>query len=206
MRIDLYTTIHKAPRFHMFELANAIGSADLRNPRDAGMVVTRVRDMIEHLRDHAQNEETYIHPLYDGAGASRFRSEHEELETDLRRIEHAIEEAGLQGLYAAYVRFLGTYLLHLSEEEDAQRQVLWPRYDDQTLKAVLDRFKAERPHEAAAADLAFMLPALSAPELVNLFGTLKRSAPPEVFCRASAHARQVLGLATWELLDREING
>lgn len=205
MRIDLYTTIHKAQRFHLFELANAIGNADLRNPRDTGMVVERVRGIIGHLRDHAQNEEKYIHPLFDGAGANRLRHEHEELETGLQRIERVLEEARLQDLYAAYVRFLGTYLPHLDEEEDAQRQLLWPRHDDQALKAVFDRFKAERPPEAAAADFAFMLPALSAPELVSLLGTMKQTAPPDVFHRASDQASQILGAARWELLNQEIN-
>ena len=171
MRIDLYSAIHKAQRFHLFELANAIGGADLANERIAGTIAERVRHMVEHLRDHAHNEEKYIHPLFDaaGAGAGPLRHEHDQLEAELAEIERVLREGPPRDLYAAYTRFVANYLLHLSEEEDAQKEILWRHYDDQTLREVLDRFKSERPREKAAADLEFMLPALSTPEVVALF-------------------------------------
>jgi hypothetical protein len=200
MRVDLYATIHKAQRFHMFELANAIGCADMGNDAPAATLAERVRHIIDHLRDHAQNEETYIHPLFDraGSGADSLRHGHEELEADLQEIEHVLGEGRQQDLYAAYTRFIGKYLLHLSEEEDAQKQVLWQRYDDHALKAVLDRFKAERPLEKAEADFEFMLPALSIPELARLFGGMKYAAPSHVFDRACDQARRLLGANKWQ--------
>ena len=80
MRVDLYTVIHKAQRFHMFHLANAIGGADLESDEAVDTLADRVREMIEHLRDHAHNEETYIHPLFDaaGGGAGPLRHEHDD--------------------------------------------------------------------------------------------------------------------------------
>lgn len=196
MRVDLYATIHKAQRFHMFELANAIGCADMGN--DA--LAERMRCLIEHLRDHAQNEETYIHPLFDraGCGADSLRHGHEELETELQELEHALGEGQHQDLYARYTQFLGKYLLHLSEEEDAQKRVLWQRYDDQALNAVLERFKAERSREKAGADFEFMLPALSIPELVMLFRAMKLSAPINAFDRACDQGRRLLGPNKWQ--------
>jgi hypothetical protein len=200
MRVDLYTTIHKAQRFQMFELANTIGCADMGDDALAATLAERVRHTIEHLRDHAQNEEMYIHPLFEraGSGADSLRQGHAELEADLQEIEHVLGEGRQQDLYATYMRFLGKYLLHLSEEEDAQKQILWPRYDDQALNAVLDRFKAERPREKAAADLEFMLPALSIPELLTLFRGMKHSAPPNVFDRACDQARRLLEAHKWQ--------
>lgn len=198
MRADLYTLIHKAQRFHLFELANAIGCAGPQD--DAGAVLTeRVRGLIEHLRDHAQNEETYIHPLFEraGRGADSLRHGHEELEAGLHEIEQALSQGG-GALYATYTRFLGRYLVHLSEEEDAQKQILWERYDDGALNAVLDRFKAERPREKAAADLEFMLPALSIPEVMRLFRTMKHAAMPNAFDDACNRARRVLGPDRWQ--------
>ncbi len=59
---------------------------------------------------------------------------------------------------------MGEYVLHLDEEEIAQRTALWPNYPDEDLAAVCHRFKAERPPAAAKADLAFMVPALSPAE------------------------------------------
>lgn len=199
MRVDLYAAIHKAQRFHMFELANAIGCADPGTDAPATAIAGRVRHIIEHLRDHAKNEETYIHPLFDLAGgdADSLRQAHEELEADLREIEHVLTNGG-KSLYVTYTRFLGKYLLHLSAEEDAQKQVLWQRYDDNALEDVLDRFKAERPREKAAADFEFMLPALSIPELVSLFRGMKHAIPPEAFDRACELAQRLLGTIKWQ--------
>jgi hypothetical protein len=200
MRVDLYATIHKAQRFHMFDLANAIGCADVASDAVAAALADRVRLMIEHLRDHAQNEEMYIHPLFDraGAGADSLRDGHEELDGDLQEIEHALREGRHHDLYATYTRFVGKYLLHLNEEEHAQKQVLWQCYDDQVLSAVLDRFKAERPREKAAADFEFILPALSIPELARLFQGMKHAVPPQVFDRACDQARRLLGATKWQ--------
>ena len=206
MRVDLYATIHKAQRFHMFELANAIGCADMGDDALAATLAERVGQIINHLRDHARNEEMYIHPLFDGAGsdADSLRHGHEELEADLQAIEHVLGEGRQHDLYAAYARFVGKYLLHLSEEEDAQKRVLWQRYDDHALKAVLDRFKAERPLEKAEADFEFMLPALSIPELARLFGGMKHAAPPHVFDRACDQARRLLGANKWQQVANTI--
>ena len=178
MRIDLYTGIHKAQRYHMFRLANEIGRADISDERAVADVLARVRRMVDHLRDHAQNEETYIHPLFDalGSDADHLRHEHHDLERDLEGLERVLGERSLQDLYAAYTRVLGRYLLHLSEEEDAQKQILWKHYDDEALRAVLDRFKAERARDKATADLEFMLSAMSMPELVKLFRSLTQAA------------------------------
>ena len=206
MRVDLYTAIHKAQRFHMFQLANAIGGADLASDQTASTLAGRVRAIVEHLRDHARNEETYIHPLFDaaGTGAGLLRDGHDDLEADLEEIERVVGEGRRQDLYSAYTRFLGKYLLHLSEEEDAQKQVLWLRYDDDTLRGVLDRFKAERPRAKAAADFEFMLPALSAPELTSLFRGMKQAVAPDVFGRACEQARRLVAADKWELVASEL--
>lgn len=198
MRVDLYTTIHKAQRFHMFALANAIGCAGPGAQAAASKLVERARRLIEHLRDHAHNEETYIHPLYDraGHGADSLRERHQGLEADLHEIEQLLASGG-NDLYATYTRFLGKYLLHLSEEEDAQKRILWERYDDSTLKAVMDRFNAERPREKAAADLEFMLPALSIAELGRLFRGMKLAVTPSAFDSACNQALRVLGADKW---------
>jgi hemerythrin len=206
MRIDLYTAIHKAQRFHMCQLANDIGSADMESDQAATALVDRVRDLVEHLRDHARNEETYIHPLFDaaGTGAHALRDEHDELEADLEEIERVVREDRRQDLYPAYTRFLGKYLLHLSEEEDAQRQVLWPQYDDDTLRGVLDRFKAERPLDKAAADFEFMLPALSAPELASLLRSMRQAVSPDVFGRACEQGRRLVAADLWQRVASQL--
>ena len=208
MRADLYTLVHKAQRFHLFQLANEIGGADLTQEEEAERISQRVRDMIEHLRDHARNEETYIHPLFRGAGVSvsnQLEGEHRDLETDMERLETILNERRWSDLYGEYTGFLGRYVVHLSEEEAAQREVLWAEYEDSTLLAVFNRFKSERSPQAARADLELMLPALSIAELGRVFLSMKASAPPKVFQGAFTLAEKLLPPQRWQELRAEIS-
>jgi hemerythrin superfamily protein len=170
MRVDLYSLVHKAQRFHLFRLADEIGKADFSSAADADRVSHRVREMLEHLEDHAHNEETYIHPLFAKAGtqAESLETDHQHLGAAIERIEALLQESRWQDLYAEYMRFLGTYLLHLDAEESAQKNVLWPRFTDAELAEVFGRFKADRPPAKAKQDLEFMLPALNAAELARV--------------------------------------
>jgi hypothetical protein len=200
MRVDLYTLIHKAQRFHMFRLSDDIGRADLADEGATTRICNELHSIIARLRDHAQNEEAYIHPLYDksGAGANALDAGHQALESGLEKLERLINERVWEEIYPAYTRFLGMYLIHLDEEEQAQRDVLWQHYTDQELAAVFNRFKAERPPALAKSDLEFMLPALSVTEITRMFQGIKASAPAPAFQGACALATHVLGPSTWE--------
>lgn len=175
MRVDLYTTVHKAQRFHLFRLSNEIGVSDFTNAVAAAHISGRARDMIAHLRDHARNEETYIHPLYREIGnvVTDIERGHQELESELNELERIVDEKRWGELYSRFAYFLGTYLPHLDEEEALQKRVLWPHYDDAALLAVFQRFKAERSAADSTADLEFMLPALSTAEITRMFAGMK---------------------------------
>ena len=208
MRTDLYTIVHKAQRFHLFQLANEIGGADLTQEEETERVSRRVRDMIEHLRDHARNEETYIHPLFKSAGVpvlNQLKDEHRDLETGMESLETILNERRWSELYGEYTGFLGRYVVHLSKEESAQRDILWVEYDDQTLSSVFERFKSKRSPQAARTDLEFMLPALSIAELGRIFLGMKASAPPQVFEGACNLAEKLLAPQRWLELRAEIS-
>jgi len=207
MRADLYTLIHKAQRFHLLRLSIELGLADWANPEEADRLDALTRHMIDHLRDHARNEETYIHPLFREAGADasvHLEKEHRQLEEEIARLESTLDERRWDEVYGRYNRFLGTYLIHLSEEESAQKEILWARYDDPALMAVFNRFKAERSPEAARADLQLMLPALSIPELARLFSGMKASAPPAAVQGACDLAAHILAPERWLALRTKV--
>lgn len=206
MRVDLYTLIHKAQRFHLSNLSNEIGTADLQ-PEGMRRVSGRIRHIISHLRDHAKNEETYIHPLFRQAGAvevGQLDREHHELEAALKNIESVLDEERWNELYKEYSRFLGNYLVHLSEEEAAQIEILWTRYDDAALLAAFSRFKSERAPQAAKEDLEFMLPALSDAEIIRMYLGMKASAPTQVFQGACEIGADILGQHKWAQLFASI--
>lgn len=206
MRVDLYTAVHKAQRFHLCRLAVEIGRADFSNATTSERIASGLRHLLDHLRDHARNEETYIHPLFKRSGktAEHLESEHQELEAEIARLEAIVNEKRWSDLYSRYTLFLGKYLLHLDEEERAQTEVLWVNCEDKELAAVFNRFKAERSPQASKADLELMLPALSVPELTRMFFGMKASAPEAAFRGACDLAARTLESAEWEKLKRAL--
>lgn len=207
MRTDLYSTIHKAQRFHLFRLAEAMGRTDFTDPVSTERVRSQLSHLIGHLRDHARNEDTYIHPLFSsvGRGLSALEQDHAALEVALEELERIATEVRWGEVYACYTTFLGRYLQHVAAEERLQAEILWPSYTDDQLAAVLTRFMAERSPEASKADLAFMVPALSIPELTKIFQRMKISAPPAAFQGAYQLASNVLDASELAQLDRALS-
>ncbi len=205
MRFDLYTNIHKAQRHHFLPLAGEIGRTDFADPPSAHRIEGAMRQTLDHLRDHARNEETYIHPLFHALGDSAvpIEEDHHELETELAQLESIVSERRWSELYARYASFLGRYLAHLDAEERLQAEVLWPNYDDRELAAVFQRFQTERPPANARSDFQFLLPALSIPELTAIFRRM-RTAAPEAFPGACELAAQTLDAERWSQLERTL--
>ena len=207
MRVDLYTFVHKAQRFHMFQISERIGAADFSDFNEVKEVEEQILQLVEQLKDHAKNEKNYIHPLLQKIGSvgEHFDKEHEHLEVEIQKIENAVEEKRWSDLYRVYNRFLAAYLLHLDEEEAAQRDILWKHYEDQDLAAVFNRFKAERPPHLAKTDFEFMLPALSAAELTQIFRGMKMATPSHIFQGACDTAVKILSKSKWQKISDAIS-
>lgn len=206
MRVDLYTFVHKAQRFHLFRLSEKLGMTDFGIAEEVDDVTREVRQLIDHLKDHAHNEKHYIHPLYQSIGAAgeHFDKEHENLEAEIQKIEDIVLEKRWNDLYPTFARFLGIYLLHLDEEEAAQRDILWTKYQDKDLARVFMRFKAERPPHLPNSDFIFMLPSLSIPEITQMFRGMKASAPAPVFQGACDIAAKILEPNRWQKITSNI--
>lgn len=119
MRTDLYSFVHKAQRFHMFCLSTDIGATDFSSTKDARAIAARVKDLFAHLKDHANNEQRYIHPLFQRLGdvGDKLNVDHGHLHQEMDIIERILHEQSWDQLYSAYAKFLGIYLLHLDEEK-----------------------------------------------------------------------------------------
>lgn len=198
MPTDLYTFVHKAHRARLFDLSGAIARADLADPADVRRVADGLRDVIAHVRDHAAIEEKYIHPLFAKSGdvAEEFEAEHKLLEEELAALETIAAEGRWPELHRAYNAFLGRYLVHLAEEEEAQEHVLWP-HDNGEMAEVFARFQRERAPEKTREDLEFLLPALSAPELIGMFTGMKLKAPAPVFAFAQTLGETMVVPRIW---------
>jgi hypothetical protein len=197
-KTDLYNFVHKAQRVRLFALSGDIGRADFSDPAQVERIDAQLRDMIGHLREHAAIEEAYIHPLYEKIAdvAEEFEAEHKLLEMELESLEAIADEGRWPGLYRAYNAFLGRYLVHLAEEEEAQEEVLWP-HDHGEMAEVFARFQKERAPEKLRSDLELFLPALGAPELLGMFTGMKLRAPDDVFEFAQGLAEKMTRPEIW---------
>jgi hypothetical protein len=173
MRTDLYGLVHKAQRHRLFAFGTELGTADLDDPASCARLASAVREIASMLADHAENERRYIHPLFTriGGSADAIEREHRELEARLDEWEKIVEQGRWTEFYRATMRIIGEYLLHIDAEERAQAEVLWPNYADAELGAVMARFKAERDPVAARADMALLMPVLSAAQRAAMAAT-----------------------------------
>lgn len=207
MKTDLYTFVHKAHRLRLFHLSTEIARADLGEPGDILAIRGLLDAEIGHLRDHAAIEEHYIHPLYrkvDAERAAEFEREHRDLEKEIETLEGIRDAGEWKLLHRAYNGFLGRYLVHLEEEEQAQQDILWERCSDEELAEVFARFQRERAPEKLRDDLELFLPALSAPELTGMFTGMKLRAPDYVFQFAQGLAEQMTKPEIWAKVRRAI--
>lgn len=213
MPTDLYTFVHKAQRVKLFDLSGLIARADFTDADDTARVKDALTHMITHLREHAANEDAYIHPLYRALAkdeeaidvAAEFDAEHEFLEQELAHLETIATEGRWKELHRAYNGFLGRYLVHLEEEEAAQEDVLWAQVPDEDLQEVFARFQRERAPEKLRSDLEMFLPALSAPELIGMFTGMKLKAPDYVFAFAQTLGEQMVAPEIWNKVKTAIN-
>jgi hypothetical protein len=201
MKTDLYNFVHKAHRVRLFALSGDIGRADFSDPVDVERIGAGLRDVIGHLREHSAIEEAYIHPLYEKIApglspADEFAAEHQLLEQELESLEAIAAGGRWPELHRAYNAFLGRYLVHLAEEEEAQEEVLWPQ-DHGEMAEAFARFQRERAPEKLRSDLELFLPALSAPELRGMFTGMKLRAPAHVFEFAQGLAERMTPPEIW---------
>jgi hypothetical protein len=212
MKTDLYTFVHKAQRVRLFDLSGLIARSDFDDATDVEHIKTDLSHMLQHLREHAAIEDKYIHPLYRALAqgeasidvAAEFDAEHEMLEQEVAHLEGIVNEGRWSELSRAYNGFLGRYLVHLQEEEEAQEAVLWEHYDAE-LTETFARFQSERSPEKMREDLEFFLPALSAPELTMIFTGMKLKAPAYVFEFAQTLGEKMVRPEIWAKVKRELS-
>lgn len=205
-RVNLYFLIHKAQRAHLFDLSAKIGRADFSDAMEANVIQQELRDMIQHLREHAINETTFVHPLFEEVGnqVDSIDEGHEDLEKELDKLQAMLNTKQWNQLYSALNRFIALYLTHLDEEESLQEEVLWKHFDDARLDAALTAFKKSRSPGQMMEDIKFMIPAMSIPELTKMFREIKAHAPVAAFQIVCKIAEGNLDPIRWSKLHQQI--
>lgn len=191
-RIDLYRNVHMGQRARLFSLAVELGAADVAEPGSAANLADRCLAMTRELREHADHEDSYIHPLLrDRApeAADALDVEHARLDAALDALDdrarglpnvapEALPEAQ-HDLYLALNALISTYLAHLHVEETIAMPTLWERCGDDELRAVFDAFHASRGPEDGITDLRGMLPSLPPATRTAILRVTLGATPPD---------------------------
>lgn len=198
-KVDLYRNVHMGQRQRLFALTVELGSTDTADMPGLSALADRCLAMTQELREHAEHEDSFIHPLLREkapAAAKALDSEHARLEIALDDLDAQARlladvpperrDEAQHRVYLALNGLISAYLAHLDAEETIAMPALQERCNDEELQRVMSAFQASRTPEQRMTDLRNMLPAL----------------PPA--SRASI-ARQVLGASPSAQVERTLH-
>ncbi len=94
-RYVIYRNIHKAIRHTMYSTALALGSADFRDQNSMLESLDQLRETITKLQEHAEHEETFVHPPLESRVPGITKSFEENHEDDERLFDR-MRELGSQ--------------------------------------------------------------------------------------------------------------
>jgi hypothetical protein len=212
-RTDFYTVVHKGLRKRLFETVVLAGTTNYADPDDRAKLAKTVAEVVTILREHAQHEDEFLHPIIAEVlpeVARTLTSEHVEHNRALDEVDRAFEVAiaertGAAGhlAYRVLARFTADFLAHIEEEEAGQGQV-WELAGEARLAAGMTAFKRSRSLEQTLAGWAIMLPAMNPAERRDMFRALKGGAPEHVVTAGLRLAEQVLDERAWETLKSSL--
>lgn len=164
MRFDPYSFVHKAQRARLFTLVIDAGRADEEDHRAVEAIGGAVRALVRELRNHADHEEKYIHPLLRSCApalASQLEDEHHDIDKQMLDLERA---EGSNDLYRRLTSFTASYLRHLELEEGSALPALWKGHTDEGLMQILVSFRGARSEIENLTSALSQLPTLSPAE------------------------------------------
>ena len=217
-RYEIYGNIHKAIRHILYSEALALGSADFRDQKSMQESLEQLRETITLLEEHAEHEETFIHPALESCvpGITRpFEENHE----DDERLFDRMRELGSQieatkdndqrvalgnQLYGIFNTYISDYLGHLDREEAELEQALWNHFTDEELVAKDHELMGSIPHERMALWVSVIGKSWNASQLTAILAGIKQDAPPDVFAGMLKMLEQATPAATWETVRKAL--
>jgi len=213
-RTDFYTVVHKGLRKRLFETIVLAGTTNYADVDDRTKLAAAVAAVVSVLRDHAQHEDEFLHPIISEIlpeMARTLSSEHREHNRALDAVEKAFEVAVAERTgaathlaYRVLARFTADFLAHIEEEEAGQGQV-WELAGEARLAAGMTAFKRSRTLDQNLVGWADMLPAMNPAECAAMFGGLRAGAPEPVVTAGLRLAEQVLDERAWQTLQSTLD-
>jgi len=217
-RYVIYQNIHKAVRHIMYSTALALGSADFRDQKSMRESLEQLRGTITLLKEHAEHEETFVHPALESRvpGITKpFEENHEDDERLFDRMREILSQIEAVGdsdqrvalgnqLYGMFNNYIGDYLGHLDREDTELEQALWDHFTDQELAEIDNQIMGSVPPERMAVWVPVICNSWNASELTAILAGMKQNAPTEAFAGMLKMAEQATPAATWETVRRAL--
>jgi hypothetical protein len=205
-RIDLYATVHKAIRAALVQAAALAGRTDFARADEAEQAADVARTLIDHLEDHARNEDGKIMPVLarvapevhadlqaDHARTDGLQREVVAIADRVRGASEAERPALGRRLHDRLWHLAAEHLLHMEREETEGMRALWAHCSDEELAGVFGRIVTSIPPDTLAELASILLPAVSLPERAGMLGALSRTIPRPAFETLLGPARAALG-------------
>jgi hypothetical protein len=214
-RVDFYTPIHKAYRAFMCDTLVRVGCADVDDAEGFDQTLRQVEALLSSLRHHARHEDEFIHPLLVRAGETpSSAAEHaiqaadiavlEALVSQIRSAPRAAREGMALRLYRRLGVFVAANLEHMLAEEVDNNVTLWAHYLDAQLVAMHDAMVASIEPPVFMEIMAWMLPALTPRELVQVMQGTRAGAPAPVFDALMSLAARTLPAPRYQALRAQL--
>lgn len=149
MRVDLFSTIHKAIRVALFDLAADLGRLELSSTAAVDAVVCKVERMLGFLDEHAALEDEGVFAALralDPQLGDELAKDHRSLEIVQYEVEWISQQLAMADLMSresvaprlviAVNHLIALQLLHMNREESEGNRVLWSGLDDAALVAI----------------------------------------------------------------------
>lgn len=217
-KIDLLTHPHKEQRKWLYTLSIEASDMDFNNESQLEQFKINFQNLIDNLKEHAENEELFILPLIVDKfpkEADVFQQEHPEIEVKIQALHEAMKELDQSNnradlgltFYRLLNRFIAEYLLHLDAEEQKILPVLEEHFSAEELLGVMITFKTFR--EGSKPDqvkqfITPMLHALNLTSLINVFESVKRYAPANLFAHVCILGSDIIDPELWQKVQKQI--
>ena len=185
-RDDLFTHIHKALRYGLFEVTTMAGATDWTDADAVRRLAERWRPLVALLQSHARHEDEHILRLLDFRDPQlidHVGEQHADLDDLLDHLVGAFDDLAVEpdaaaglAFYRDLARYVAVYLPHLQEEETAVMPRIWALCSDEEIAATRAAFMAEITPDEQATTMALMLPALDPPTRAALLANVEATA------------------------------
>ena len=212
-RPDLFTSIHKALRLMLYELAADMQRADFTQSEQEAEIITRLNLCMELLEEHGVHEDKSIFPAVQVMEPGTLRMltiDHEQLGNVASAVSESIESLRIASITekpqagAALLRLFNTLVAaqlgHMNREEETALPATWKYLSDEQIVGIRTRIQTGQSPERYRIWLRMMMRALSDGELSGMYAGAKLSAPPAVVELIDGVASEELSAARYQAI------